>query len=118
MKGLVVMVIAAAISMQPPAATFKVANWNVRSGMGIAGTKNPRINSDSTDCTVNASKPGGPFWPAMDAVKDDAAVIALGVQEAWACATPEKVRAYLGWRHATPEPAPRKGRRSKGAAPS
>ena len=103
MNDLVWMVIAAAIVMQPAAATFKVANWNVRSGMGIAGTTNPKINSDSTDCSVNASKPGGPFWPAMDAVKDDAAVIALGVQEAWACATPQKIRAYLGWRHATPE---------------
>ena len=104
MKHLVGLVITAAIAMQPPAATtFKVANWNVRSGMGIAGTKNPRINSDSTDCSVNASKPGGPFWPAMDAIKDDAAVIALGVEEAWACATPQKMRAYLGWKHATPE---------------
>jgi Endonuclease/Exonuclease/phosphatase family len=95
-----------AVSPAPQRSTapFKVANWNVRSGMGIAGTaKPPRINSDTTDCSLNASKPGGPFWPAMDVVKKDAAVIALGVQEAWACATPEKIREYLGWRHATPE---------------
>lgn len=90
-------------AQQPPAASFKIANWNVRSGMGIAGKSNPKINSDTTDCTLNASKPGGPFWPAMNVVKDDAAVIALGLQEAWACATPEKVRAYLGWKYATPE---------------
>src|SRR6266850_2468147 len=83
--------------------SFKIANWNVRSGMGIAGKKNPQINSDTTDCTLNASKPGGPFWPAMDIVKDDDDVIAVGLQEAWACAAPEKIRAHLGWRHATPE---------------
>src|SRR5262245_29805225 len=77
---------------------FRVANWNVRSGMGIAGKKNPRINSDTTDCTLNASKPGGPFWPALNTVRDDKEIIALGVQEAWACATPEKMRAYLGWK--------------------
>jgi endonuclease/exonuclease/phosphatase family metal-dependent hydrolase len=83
--------------------SFRVANWNVRSGMGIAGKKNPQINSDTTDCTLNASKPGGPFWPALDAVKNDQEIIALGVQEAWACATPEKMRAYLDWKSATPE---------------
>jgi len=83
--------------------SFTVANWNVRSGMGIAGTKDPQIDSNTTDCTRNASKPGGPFWPAMDILKNDSDVIALGVQEAWACATPEKIRAYLGWKQATPE---------------
>ena len=83
--------------------SFKIANWNVRSGMGIAAKKNARIDSNTTDCTMNASKPGGPFWPALRAVKDDREVIALGVQEAWACATPEKMRAYLDWRQATPE---------------
>ena len=89
-------------AQQLPTAPFRVANWNVRSGMGIAGKK-PQINSDTTDCTLNASKPGGPFWPAMDVLKEDAEVVALGVQEAWACATPEAIRAHLGWRHATPE---------------
>jgi hypothetical protein len=87
----------------PPARSFEVANWNVRSGMGIAAATNSHINSDTTDCSLNASKPGGPFWPAMDTVRDDPAIVALGVQEAWACATPEKIREYLGWRHATPE---------------
>ena len=114
MNGVIVMALVTATSIlsvgraisapQPSTAPFKVANWNVRSGMGVAGTaKPPRINSDTTDCSLNASKPGGPFWPAMDVVKEDGAVIALGVQEAWACATPEKIRGYLGWRHATPE---------------
>jgi len=99
------MVVAASIvlpAQQSRTEPFRVANWNVRSGMGIAGKK-PHINSDTTDCTLNASKPGGPFWPALDVVKDDKEIIALGVQEAWACATPEKMRAYLGWKDATPE---------------
>jgi len=82
---------------------FKVANWNVRSGMGIAAATNPKIDSDTTDCTKNASKPGGPFWPAMNAVKEDEGIIALGVQEAWACATPAKILEYLGWHYTTPE---------------
>jgi hypothetical protein len=81
---------------------FKVANWNVRSGMGIGGRK-PQIDHNTADCTLNASKPGGPFWPAMDAIKNDAAVVALGVEEAWFCAAPEAIRKYLGWQHATPE---------------
>jgi hypothetical protein len=107
-RVLVVLVIVAALPIVSPALpatddSFKVANWNVRSGMGIAGKKDPQINSNTTDCSQNASKPGGPFWPAMDTVKDDAGIIALGVQEAWACATPEKIRAYLGWKQATPE---------------
>jgi hypothetical protein len=89
-------------SQQPPDSTFKVANWNVRSGMGIAG-KNPQIDDNTTDCRLNASKPGGPFWPALDVIKTDPEIVALGVQEAWACATPEAIRAHLGWRQATPE---------------
>jgi hypothetical protein len=93
----------ARLAQQRQEGTFKVANWNVRSGMGIAGKKNPQINSDTTDCTQNASKPGGPFWPALDTVKNDSEIVALGVQEAWACATPEKMREYLGWKEATPE---------------
>jgi hypothetical protein len=103
---LILMIVAAgrqvSLSPQPATAAFKVASWNVRSGMGIGGKK-PQINHNTTDCRLNASKPGGPFWPAMDAVKTDAEVIALGVQEAWACAAPEAMRAYLGWRQATPE---------------
>jgi hypothetical protein len=107
-RVLFVMLMAASAGAALPAeqrqeGTFKVANWNVRSGMGIAGKKNPQINSDTTDCTQNASKPGGPFWPALDAVKKDSGIVALGVQEAWACATPEKMREYLGWKQATPE---------------
>jgi hypothetical protein len=90
-------------AQQPDLPPFKVANWNVRSGMGIAAATNAKIHSDTTDCTKNASKPGGPFWPAMNAVRDDAAIIALGVEEAWACATPEKIVEYLHWQHATPE---------------
>lgn len=108
-SGRLLIVFAAAagqtVASQPPPAsseTFKVANWNVRSGMGING-KNPQIDHSTTDCRLNASKPGGPFWPAMDAIKNDPAVIALGMQEAWACATPEAVRDHLGWRQATPE---------------
>ena len=89
-------------SQRLPTSAFKVANWNVRSGMGIEGKK-PQIDHNTTDCRLNASKPGGPFWPAMDVVKTDAEVVALGVQEAWACATPEAIRAYLEWREATPE---------------
>jgi endonuclease/exonuclease/phosphatase family metal-dependent hydrolase len=103
---LVLVVVAAARSISPaqpaPASAFKVANWNVRSGMGIGGKK-PQIDHNTTDCRLNASKPGGPFWPAMDVIKTDADVVALGVQEAWACATPEAILAYLGWRQATPE---------------
>ena len=89
-------------SQRLPTSAFKVANWNVRSGMGIEGKK-PQIDHNTTDCRLNASKPGGPFWPAMDVIKTDAEVVALGVQEAWACATPEAIRAYLEWREATPE---------------
>ncbi len=102
---LVVLVLSAggAQRAQRGPATFKVANWNVRSGMGIAAKSNARINSNTTDCALNASKPGGPFWLAMNTVKDDAGVIALAVQEAWACAAPQKIRAYLGWEYATPE---------------
>lgn len=82
---------------------FKVATWNVRAGKGIAAPANPQIDSNTTDCSRNASKPGGPFWKALDRIKNDPAIIVLALQEAWFCASPGNVRDYLGWAYQSGE---------------
>lgn len=95
------------------AQTFKVAQYNVQSGKGIdqfAG------HPDSFDRTDNCNRPGDdPTQPlnawgtgffqthALGPIKNDPAVVALAVQEAWNCATPERIRSELGWADKTAE---------------
>ena len=95
---------------QPPAgaqATFKVATWNVRSGMGIRGLKTRHWSHDTLNCTdrtkpLNAWGIGLP-QRELQRIRDDTAVIALAVQEAWNCGRPENLNSVLRFKAATRE---------------
>lgn len=85
--------------------TFKVATWNVRSGMGIAGFGTRNWSHDTLNCTdrsqpMNAWGMGLP-QKELQQLKADNSVIALAVQEAWNCASPRQLNAVLGFKSAT-----------------
>lgn len=82
--------------------TFKVAYYNIQSGMGTAcltGTCSFQRNANCTDPSQPLNAWGvGVVQAELDAaLNGDSAVIALGLGEAWACASPEAVRKALGW---------------------
>lgn len=88
---------------------FKVANWNIRSGMGVkalTGGVGAMFSSDTQNCT-DTSKPmnawgwGLPQQALTEAIAGDPSVIALGLQEAWGCGKPGNVRQVLGWNYAS-----------------
>ena len=86
-----------------PAGTFKVAFYNIKGGKGeIALPGFPATFADTANCTdgqlpLNAWGVGA-VQRALAPVKDDPTVVALGVAEAWICATPAAVRGVLGWK--------------------
>src|SRR3954447_22940658 len=66
---------------------FKVATWNIRSGMGIAGFATKNWTSDTLNCTdrsqpLNAWGMGLP-QEELGKIRDDLAIVAFAVQEAW-----------------------------------
>jgi hypothetical protein len=94
--------------LQPSRArTFKVATWNVRSGMGIKGRSPSTWKHDTLNCSdksqpLNAWGMGLP-QRELERIKADESVVALAVQEAWNCATPQKVNGVLGFKDTTRE---------------
>jgi hypothetical protein len=103
-----VMVAGSTGSARAADATIKVAFWNVRSGQGISaltGYAAPFV--DSPNCT-DPTKPlnawgVGAMQAQLHAALDDPSALALGVTEAWSCASPERIRQALGWKSATAE---------------
>jgi Endonuclease/Exonuclease/phosphatase family len=97
-------------SAQTPA-SFKVASWNIRSGMGIkalSGGYGPMFSSSTHNCTnpaqpMNAWGWGLPQRALIATIANDSSVIALGLQEAWGCGKPSNVRNVLGWTYASHE---------------
>lgn len=85
--------------------TFKVATWNIRSGMGISGFRTTQWRDD----TLNCSDPSQPMnaWGIglpqreLQRLSADASIVALALQEAWNCASPEKVKEALGFETAS-----------------
>jgi endonuclease/exonuclease/phosphatase family metal-dependent hydrolase len=100
--------VSVALAGQAPP-VFKVASWNIRSGMGLralSGGLGPMFSHQTHNCTdptqpMNAWGWGLPQRALRDAVGSDPAVIALGLQEAWACGRPSNVRDVLGWAYAS-----------------
>jgi hypothetical protein len=96
------------LAAQAPLA-FKVASWNIRSGMGLkalTGGIGPMFSHTTQNCTdpsqpMNAWGWGLPQRALVASVGSDPSVIALGLQEAWGCGRPENVRSVLGWNHAS-----------------
>ena len=86
--------------------TVKVAFWNVKSGKGqIALPGHPALFADTTNCTSNTAPLNawgvGQMQAELIKTLSDPTVVALGVAEAWLCATPDNIRTVLGWKAAT-----------------
>jgi exonuclease III len=84
------------------AGTFKIAYYNIQSGMGVtqlSGSCSFERNSNCTDASKPLNAWGvGVVQAELDrALNPDPAVIALGLSEAWTCASPANVRKALGW---------------------
>src|SRR5690349_20369371 len=101
------MIVTAPVSTQP--AAFKIAFYNIRSGSGAQPLKGHTASfADNANCT-RADQPmnawgNGVVQKALVAnIKDDASVVALGLAEAWVCASPQNVRKVLDWETATEE---------------
>ncbi len=84
---------------------WKVAHWNVQSGFGKAGWTGSCSFRPGSSCSANAWGDGrGPLAQMLiNKVKNDPGVVALTLNEAWTCATPERIRSLLGWSAAAPE---------------
>jgi exonuclease III len=100
----------AAVSAQTPAPqTFKVAFYNIQSGKGepaLPGVASPF--PDTSNCTnpslpLNAWGLGIVQRELAAHLGNDPSVVALGLAEAWTCASPSAVRNALGWRAASSE---------------
>ena len=96
---------APAIQVAPGTPTFKVATWNIRSGMGVSGFRTTGWRDDTLNCTdptqpLNAWGVGLP-QKELQRLRADESIVALAVQEAWNCAWPEKVNEVLGFRSAS-----------------
>ena len=94
-----------AIVAARPQRTFKVATWNVRSGMGIRSASTTAWKHDTLNCAdksrpMNAWGMGLP-QRELERIKADDSIVALAIQEAWTCAVPSKVNEVLGFRAAT-----------------
>ena len=98
---------ATAAVMADIARPFKVATWNIRSGMGIRGFATTGWSSDTQNCTdrsqpLNAWGMGLP-QAELERIKSDRQIIAFGLQEAWHCGSPANVNSVLGFKTASAE---------------
>jgi hypothetical protein len=80
------------------AQTFRIAEWNVRSGFGRDAILNGNNNVfvEGNNCTTNAWGVNAVQQQLIDHVKNDPLVVALVVNEAWTCATPQAIVNVLG----------------------
>lgn len=93
------------------AGTLKIAFYNIKSGRGEVGLPgHPVVFADTPNCSdrtkpLNAWGVGLVQAHLVSRVRNDSAVVAVGLAEAWrtVCGSPERVRAVLGWRAASSE---------------
>ena len=89
--------------------TFKLAFYNIRSGIGIqplgrrAAPFAETVNCDPASGRVNAWGAGIVQAELVKSIKKDPLVLALGLAEAWNCGSPRNVRETLGWKADSPE---------------
>jgi hypothetical protein len=81
---------------------FKVATWNIRSGMGIRGFGTTSWSHDAVNChdrskPINAWAIGLP-QAQLERLAADPEIVAVGFQEAWNCASPAAINAVLGFK--------------------
>jgi endonuclease/exonuclease/phosphatase family metal-dependent hydrolase len=90
---------------QPTGPVFKVATWNIRSGMGIRGFGSTAWSHDTLNCT-DRTKPKNAWGiglpqAELERLRADPSIAAVAIQEAWNCAAPDAINAILGFRTAT-----------------
>jgi hypothetical protein len=83
--------------------TFKVAYLNVQSGKGTVGLPGRPVYFAATPNCTDGSQPlnawgTGFFQARLRTAVEDPTIVALGVAEAWPCATPSNLRQALGWK--------------------
>jgi endonuclease/exonuclease/phosphatase family metal-dependent hydrolase len=88
-------------------AMFRVATWNIRSGMGIRGFTTRHWSHDTLNCS-DRSKPMNAWGVGLPQqilrqLRDDPTLVALAVQEAWNCGAPVRINEVLGFKLATRE---------------
>ena len=95
----------AIVSLDAQPRSFKVAFYNIRSGKGSQPLRGKPAASfaESNSCagsdrSLNAWGTGVVQQELATRIKNDASVLALGLAEAWACASPKDVLAVLGWK--------------------
>jgi hypothetical protein len=87
-----------------PSASFKLAFYNIRSGIGIQPLRGrPAPFAETVNCNpasgrVNAWGAGLVQAELVKSIKNDPLVLALGLAEAWNCGSPKNVREVLGWK--------------------
>jgi len=87
----------------PQTATFKIATWNIRSGMGISAFSGAAFDHTTLNCTdpakpMNAWGVKFPQKFLVSEVKNDPAIVAFWTQEAWNCGNPKNLNAVLGFK--------------------
>jgi len=84
--------------------SFKIAFYNIRSGIGSQPLRGrPALFAETVNCNpasgrVNAWGSGVVQAELVKLIKNDPQVLALGLAEAWNCASPKNVREVLGWK--------------------
>jgi endonuclease/exonuclease/phosphatase family metal-dependent hydrolase len=91
----------------PSGIAFKVATWNIRSGMGIRGFSTTAWSHDTVNCTdhskpINAWGIGLP-QSQLERLAADQEIVAAAFQEAWNCASAAAINAILGFKSASRE---------------
>lgn len=85
-----------------------VAFWNIRAGQGIQPLRGHAATfGEGTSCN-DPNKPKnawgvGLIQRELDRLNANADIVAIGLAEAWFCASPENVRKALGWKQHTGE---------------
>jgi len=89
--------------------TFKIAFYNIRSGQGIQPLRGHAAPfADGSNCDPGSNRPlnawgVGIVQRELQRLAADPEVIALGLAEAWHCASPRNVAKELGWKTFTPD---------------
>jgi len=107
------LVVAAGICLAGQRAeTFKIAFYNIKSGQGAEALRGRAGTFVETNfCDPQSNRPLNAWGDGvvqrelekLNQKVDNAQVVALGLAEAWNCASPGKVMRALGWRHHTEE---------------
>jgi hypothetical protein len=95
-----------AAGRQTPAG-FKIAFYNIRSGQGMQPLRGRRVTfADGGNCDQASNRPlnawgAGIVQRELQRLASDSEVVALGLAEAWNCASSKNVAGALRWRQHT-----------------